>query len=166
MEAERYMRAAIITVSDRALKKDYRDLWGEAAAEHLRSAGIDVVRQKAVPEEFEAVARALREWSGPDENIDLIVTVGRTGLSRRDITPEATMSVVDRTIPGIAEAIRAAGRQETPSAMLSRGVAGVKNSTLIINLSDTVERINQTLDVVVPVLADALGMIRGELVEA
>jgi molybdopterin adenylyltransferase len=96
-----------------------------------------------------------------DDVVDLVLTTGGTGLSPRDTTPEATRAVIDREIPGIAEAIRAGGMQHTPRAMLSRGVAGLRGTTIIVNLSGSPRAVNEQLDVLLPVLEHAVEMASG-----
>lgn len=156
------MRAAVITVSDRSARGERPDLSGPAAADRLRRAGIEVVVEKVVPDEFKEVSAALRACCSPRGGIDVVITTGGTGLSPRDITPEATLSIIERPIPGIAEALRRAGAAKTPNAMLSRGVAGAVRTTLIINLPGSPAAVEDGMDVVLPIVEHAVGVLKGE----
>lgn len=159
------MRAAVITVSDRSARGERQDLSGPAAAKRLREAGIEVITEKVVTDEFEAVVRALKECTDPAAGIDVIITTGGTGLSPRDVTPEATISVIDRQIPGIAEEIRRCGLSKTPYALLSRGVAGVCRKAIIINLPGSPGAVQDGLDIALPILPHAVGILNGEALD-
>jgi len=127
----------------------------------LRQHGIEVVRTAVVPDEEREISQALSRWA--DENsADLILTSGGTGLSPRDVTPEATMAVVQRLIPGMAEAMRAASLLKTPHAMISRAVAGVRGKTLIINLPGSPKGAIENLEAVIPALKHAIAKIQGD----
>ena len=114
-----------------------------------------------LPDDQEAVARWLRRMAD-EEAVDLVLTTGGTGLAPRDVTPEATLSVLERQAPGIAEALRAAGLAKTPRAMLSRGVAGTRRRTLIINLSGSPKAVQEQWEAFLPVLPHAIETLRGE----
>ena len=124
--------AAVVTVSDGVAAGVRDDASGAALTEILEQSGFAVERREVVPDEADLIATLLRALI--DANIPLVVTTGGTGLGPRDVTPEATRTVVDREAPGLAEAMRATGRGETPFAALSRGVVGSRGSTLVVNL--------------------------------
>lgn len=151
-------RAAVITVSSRAAAGVYADEAGPAVAQLLTEAGYDVGPVRVIPDGHGLVATEIRSACGV---ADLVVTNGGTGLTPRDETPEATLDIVDREVPGIAEAMRAASLQVTPMAMLSRAVAGVRGSTLIINLPGSPKAAVENLQAVIGVLDHALDQLAG-----
>lgn len=150
----------ILTVSDRAAAGTYEDHSGPLAAELITSHTTwTVAEQGIVPDEFEAIVATLERWA--DGGLDLILTTGGTGLAPRDITPEATRWVLEREAPGLAEALRAESLQVTRHAMLSRGVAGTRGGTLIINLPGNPKAVREGLAVLLPVLPHALDLLTG-----
>lgn len=151
------MRAVVVTVSTRAAGGVYDDRAGPLVAERLEADGFSVQR-RVVRDGLDVVAAALREASA---DADLVITCGGTGTTPTDVTPEATRTVVEREIPGMAEAMRAASLALTPMAMLSRGTAGVVGSCLVVNLPGSPKGAAENLDVVRPVLRHALDQIRG-----
>ena len=154
-------RVGILTVSDKGARGQRVDASGSAIRELLAGLDTQVERYEMVPDEQGIIAGRLRVWAD-EERLDLILTTGGTGLSPRDVTPEATLAVIDRTVPGMAEAMRQAGLRETPMAMLSRGVAGVRGRTLIVNLPGSERAVRQNLAQLLPVLPHALETLRGE----
>jgi molybdenum cofactor synthesis domain-containing protein len=154
------MRVAILTVSDSAAAGEQADLSGPLLRELAEQAGSQVIRACVLPDEHDAIAAWLRQVADEDA-VDLAVTSGGTGLAPRDVTPEATLSVLDRGAPGIAEALRAAGLAKTPRAMLSRGVAGVRRRTLIVNLSGSPKAVREQWEALAPVLEHAVDTVRG-----
>ncbi|MEN6520383.1 MAG: MogA/MoaB family molybdenum cofactor biosynthesis protein [Armatimonadota bacterium] len=155
------MKAAVITVNDLCALGEFTDPSSSVVASKLASAGIDVAVERAVKREFEAVARVLRDCSAGDFSVDVVITTGGTGLSRRDITPEATLSVIDRPIPGIAEEIRRCSTGGISNSILSRGVAGLKHKTLIVNLPGSPDAVTHGIDVVLPVLSQITDLLNG-----
>ena len=155
------LRAGVLTISDRSSQGLREDASGPRLTEMLRQHGIEVVRTAVVPDEEREISQALSRWA--DENsADLILTSGGTGLSPRDVTPEATMAVVERLIPGMAEAMRAASLLKTPHAMISRAVAGVRGKTLIINLPGSPKGAIENLEAVLPAIEHAIAKIQGD----
>lgn len=157
---ERY-RFAVLTVSDRSAAGTREDRSGPVAAQVLASAipGIEIARE-VVPDDREAIAAHLVRLCD-EEGCDLVVTSGGTGLSPRDVTPEATSDVIDREIPGLADAMRSAGLPKTPHAMLSRAICGQRGRTIIVNLSGSPRAVQEQLEVLVPVLPHALEVATG-----
>jgi len=155
------MRVAILTVSDSAARGEQADLSGPLLRELVQREGGEVVRAEVLPDEPEAIEAWLCSVCDED-GVDLAVTSGGTGLAPRDVTPEATKRVLEREAPGIAEALRAAGMAKTPRAMLSRGVAGARGRTLIVNLSGSPKAVREQWETLQPVLAHAVETVRGE----
>jgi molybdopterin adenylyltransferase len=153
--------AGVLTVSDSAARGDVSDESGPVIRHLLKQHGYNVLLHKTVPDEVQDVRDILITWIDRT-SVDIIVTTGGTGLFPRDITPEATKSVIEREVPGIAEAIRIKGLDFTPRAMLSRGVTGVRGKTLIINLPGSPLAVVQGMDVILPVLKHALDKIKGD----
>lgn len=155
-----WRRAAVLTVSDRSAAGEREDTSGPLVARLLEEAGWEVSERRVVPDEEQAIAAALTELAG--NGIPLILTTGGTGLAPRDVTPDATRSVAEREVPGIAEALRASGLAETPHAMLSRGVAAVRGRTLIVNLPGSPRGAESGVRALAPVLAHAVALIADE----
>jgi molybdopterin adenylyltransferase len=155
-------RVAILTISDRSSQGVREDASG-ALVRELVTDGLaaEVVAYRVVPDERPQIEAALREWA--DGRVaDLVLTTGGTGLAPRDITPEATRAVLEREVPGIPEAMRAASLLKTPFAMLSRMAAGTRGNTLIINLPGSPKAVRENLAVILPVLPHALEKLMGD----
>jgi molybdenum cofactor synthesis domain-containing protein len=157
-------RAAAITVSDKGYSGEREDRSGPLLAELLGGLGLEVVMTAVVPDDqgrLEALLRDLCDRGAAD----LIVTTGGTGPAPRDLTPEATRAVIDREMPGLAELVRSEGLKKTPLAVLSRGVAGLRRGTLIINLPGSPKAVREGMEALAPVLPHALQMLMGEGLE-
>ena len=154
------IRAAILTVSDKGSRGERADISGEVLQSLLESIGAQIAQRDIVADERGQIAATLRDWCDRGE-IDLIVTTGGTGLAARDVTPEAAYDIAERLVPGIAEAMRAEGMRHTPKAMLSRGLAAVRGSTLIITLPGSEKGVRESLGAVLDVLPHAVELLRG-----
>ncbi len=155
------IQAAVVTVSDRCAAGAMRDTAGPAVAELLgRELAARIAWTRVVPDETNEIAAELKELC--DRRIDLVFTTGGTGISHRDVTPEATRTVIDRELPGLAEAMRAASAQKTPNALLSRAIAGVRHETLIVNLPGSLKGATENLRAILPALPHAVKLLRGE----
>jgi molybdenum cofactor synthesis domain-containing protein len=153
-------RAAVVTLSDKGARGEREDLSGAECVRMLEGVGIPVVATRIIPDERREIERTLIALAA--QGLDLVVTTGGTGVSPRDVTPEATLAVIDRELPGMAEAMRQASLAVTPHAMLSRAVAGLRGQTLIINLPGSPRGVRENLAVVLPALRHALEKIRGD----
>ena len=151
---------AVLTSSDAGAKGEREDTSGDAVVEMMTASGFRLVRRDIVPDEADQIAERLTAWSDGGE-VDVIVTTGGTGLGPRDVTPQATASVVEFQVPGIAEAMRTETMRITPMAMLSRSVVGVRNGCLIVNLPGSPKGVRETLDVALKALMHGLEMLQG-----
>lgn len=153
------MKVGILTVSDKGSRGEREDRSGPAIRQMIEASGGEVVRAKTVPDEPRDIRESLIAWS--EEGLDLVLTTGGTGFSPRDWTPEATRSVIEREAPGLAEAMRRAGADKTPTAILSRAVAGIRKATLIVNLPGSEKAVRESLAAILPVLPHAVGILKG-----
>jgi len=151
----------ILTISDKGSRGERQDKSGEAIREILSSIDARIVNYDIVPDEKELIAQELISWAD-ENNLDVILTTGGTGLTPRDITPEATLAVVDRIVPGFAEAMRAESLKKTPMAMLSRAVVGTRGKCLIINLPGSPKAVRECLEVILPALPHAMETLKGQ----
>ena len=155
------MRVAILTISDAASRGEREDTSGAAAAEWASSCEYDVTARALVPDDTVAIVRQLLAWCD-DDAADLVLTTGGTGLSPRDVTPEATRAVIEREATGIAERLRIETGADVARAALSRGTAGVRARTLIVNLPGSPRAVREYLEVLSPIATHAVAVLRGE----
>ncbi len=156
--------AAAITVSDKGYSGQREDKSGPLLQDLLRAQGFEVVFATIVPDEREQIAALLRDLAD-QRRVDLIITTGGTGAAPRDVTPEATKAAIEREMPGLAELIRMEGYKVAPFAVLSRGVSGIRQGTLIINLAGSPKAVQEGMAILAPVLSHALQMLKGENLE-
>jgi molybdopterin adenylyltransferase len=154
------IHAVVITVSDRCARGEQRDESGAALVELLKEAGAEIVTTEVLPDDLEPLAEKLRALA-ERADVNLIITTGGTGFSPRDNTPEATRAVIEREAPGLSEAMRIETLKQTPLAMVSRGVSGIRNKTLIINLPGSPKGVRESFAVIKPVLAHAVALLEG-----
>ena len=161
MDTSSAIRVAILTVSDRASRGEREDASGPALARVALEQGWKVVNREILPDDEERLKAWLMTWS--DRGIaDILLVTGGTGFASRDVTPEATRSVVEKMTPGLDEAMRQASLAITPHAMLSRSVSGIRGKTLIINLPGSPKGAVENLQVILPALGHAVKLLRGE----
>ncbi len=160
---ERYdkpLKAAVIVISDSVSKGDRVDKSGKLAAERLKSAGFEVVEYGVIPDDSGKIQLSLK--NACDElKVDLVLTCGGTGLGPRDTTPEATKNILEKEVIGISEALRMHGQKRTPLSMLSRGVAGVRGKTILVNLPGSAKGVSESLDALIPGILHASKMLGG-----
>ena len=151
----------ILTISDKGSRGERQDKSGEVIREILSSMDVRIINYNIIPDEKELIAQELISWAD-ENNLDVILTTGGTGLTPRDVTPEATLAVVDRIVPGFAEAMRAESLKKTPMAMLSRAVVGARGKCLIINLPGSPKAVRECLEVVLPALPHAVETLKDQ----
>lgn len=154
-------RAVIITVSDKGSRGEREDLSGPEITAMVEAMGMEVVDRRIIPDEKRMIRQLLIDLSDGGD-IDLILTTGGTGVSPRDVTPDATLEVIEKEIPGMAEAMRRQSAATTPHAMISRAVAGIRGRTLIVNLPGSPKGAKENLAVLVPALPHAIEKIKGD----
>ena len=155
------IRVGVVTTSDKGYRGERDDASGDVIREMVRELGAEVAFSTVVPDEHEEITKALIQ--GADEmGLDLIVTTGGTGVSPRDVTPDATREVIEREIPGFSEAMRMVGLKKTPHAMISRAVCGVRGDTLIINLPGSPKAVREGLEVILPAISHTIAKIQGD----
>lgn len=151
----------ILTISDRAARGERKDESGPAARVLLEAADAQVKESATVPDDRDQIARWLKAWADED-HLDVVLTTGGTGLGPRDVTPEATQDVIDRPVPGVGELLRRATFEQSSTSVLSRGLAGVRGRTLIVNLPGSPRAVRECLAVLLPLLPHAVSMLHGE----
>ncbi len=154
------IRAVVITVSDACSRGERQDASGEALVELLKGIGAQVVAKQILNDDLQPLADRLREYADRND-VNLIVTTGGTGFGPRDNTPEATQQVIERSAPGLSEAMRLETRKNTPMAMISRGVSGIRATTLIVNLPGSPKAVRESFEVIKPVLNHAVDLLAG-----
>lgn len=155
------IQAAVVTVSDRCAAGATRDTAGPAVADLLsKELSARIAWPRVVPDEADQIAAVLKDLC--DRRVDLVITAGGTGISPRDVTPEATRTIIDRELPGLAEAMHADSALKTPNALHSRAIAGVKRETPIVNLPGSLKAATENLRVILPAVPHAVKMLRGE----
>jgi len=155
------MKAGILTVSDRSSRGEREDASGPALHAWLTERGVKEVHIEVVPDEEDRISAALRKWADV-EGFEIILTTGGTGVSPRDVTPDATRKVVERTIPGFAERMRSKSLEKTPMAIISRAIAGVRKQSLIINLPGSPKGAVENLEAVWDAVPHAVAKIQGD----
>jgi molybdenum cofactor synthesis domain-containing protein len=155
------IRAAIITLSDKGSKGEREDESGMIIREMIMHIGASVSHYEVLPDEKPGIVEVLSRLSDSG-TIDLILTTGGTGVAPRDVTPEATLEVIERELPGMAEAMRAESLKKTPHAMISRAIAGIRKRTLIVNLPGSPRAVRENLAVILPALPHAIEKINGD----
>ena len=155
------IRTAIITLSDKGSAGEREDESGQVIRELIADLGASAVHYEILPDEKSRIIEILKRLSDSG-NIDLILTTGGTGVAPRDVTPEATLAVIDRELPGMAEALRAESLKKTTHAMISRAVAGIRKQTLIVNLPGSPKAVRENLSVILPALPHAIEKIKGD----
>lgn len=153
------IRVGILTVSDKASRGQREDLSGKVIREIVGQLPAQVVKYTVVPDDRARIEKELMRIS---EQVDLVLTTGGTGLSPKDVTPEATTRVVEKIVPGISEAMRMEGLKHTPYALLSRAIAGVRKTSLIINLPGSPKAVRENLEAILPAIPHAIETLKGE----
>lgn len=156
------INAAVLTISDKGSRGERADSSGEYIVTTLRKLGLTVDRYEVVPDELDTIAAKLKQWADSG-GTDLIFTTGGTGLAPRDVTPEATLQVIEKEVPGIADMLRSNGFKNTPTAILSRGLAGVRGRCLIINLPGSPRAVQEYIELVMPVIPHAIDTLQGKI---
>lgn len=153
-------KTGILIMSDKGSRGEREDKSGKQL-EIMLGEGFSVDYYDMIPDDKDIIIERLKLLSD-EMGLDLVLTSGGTGFAPRDVTPEATMEVIEKPVPGMSEAIRAIGMQKTPKAMLSRGVAGIRGKTLIINMPGSVKGVRESLEAILPVLPHGLDTLRGD----
>ncbi len=155
----------ILTLSDKGSRGEREDISGPTIQQIVTTAlDCQVVKYEMIPDDLELITTKLADWCDQG-GIDVILTTGGTGLSTRDVTPDATLCVIEKEVPGIPEAVRMGTLAKTPTAILSRAVAGIRKKTLIINMPGSPKAVKEALEIIVPALPHAVAILKGEFTE-
>jgi molybdenum cofactor synthesis domain-containing protein len=154
------IKVAILTVSDSCAGGNREDISGQTINDILPENTFEVCEKKIVMDDYETIAETLKKFSD-EQNVDLVLTNGGTGLGPRDVTPEATASVCKREVPGFGEVMRAEGLKKTPNAILSRSFAGIRGKTLIVNMPGSPKAVRESLEIILKVIPHAVKMMHG-----
>ena len=154
-------RVVVLTISDKGSKGEREDSSGPLIREMVKDLPAEVIHYEIIPDEKEVIIEALKR-SSDELKADLILTTGGTGLSPRDVTPDATSKVIDKEVPGFSEAMRAESLKKTPHAMISRAICGIRGSSLIVNLPGSPKSVKENLSVILPALPHALSKLKGD----
>jgi molybdopterin adenylyltransferase len=154
-------KVVVLTISDRGSKGEREDSSGPLIREMVKDLPAEVIHYEIIPDEKEVIIEALKR-SSDELKADLILTTGGTGLSPRDVTPDATRRVIEKEVPGFSEAMRAESLKKTPHAMISRAVSGIRGSSLIVNLPGSPKSVKENLSVILPALPHALSKLKGD----
>jgi molybdenum cofactor synthesis domain-containing protein len=157
-------KVGILTISDKAWQGQRADKSSQVMRDSLSAVDCEVVKYEVIPDEADIIAQKLTQWAD-EGGVDVILTTGGTGLAPRDVTPEATLSVVDKVVPGLAEMMRTQTFSITPFSMVSRAVAGMRKRCLIINLPGSPKAVRECLEVIMPVIPHSVETIKGEVAE-
>lgn len=157
-------KVAILTISDKGSRGEREDKSGPTIKQMIKDLPADIIYYEIIPDEKDKIIEALK-MASDQLKADLILTTGGTGLSPRDVTPDATLEVIDKEVPGFSEAMRAESLKKTPHAMISRAVSGIRGSTLIINLPGSQKGVRENLSVILPALPHALSKLKGDPTE-
>lgn len=158
------LRVGVLTISDKGSAGKRADVSGQVIKDTVAAAFCEVARYDIIPDEAPLIAERLREWADEGE-IDVILTTGGTGLGPRDVTPEATLSIIDKEVPGFAEIVRVKTFEKTPMSILSRAVAGVRKKCLIVNMPGNPKAVRENLEIIMPAIIHGVGIITGAYTE-
>jgi molybdopterin adenylyltransferase len=155
------IHAGVITISDKGSRGEREDRSGQEIITMLRDIGVEIIHTKIIPDEKDQIKEVLIDYADTKE-LDLVITTGGTGVSPRDVTPDATLAVIEKEVPGMAEAMRRESAVNTPHAMISRAVVGIRGNSLIVNLPGSPKAVRENLSVILPALKHAIEKIRGD----